>query len=106
MRQTLSIPGDKPASLSASTKQNPTVAIFRYRGVQVAETGWEPVTAGLWNRRVLTAFGHIDLVHKTTPPLGHCRHIGRARTSFSDRVLGGPNLNGIATAMNEDQLAN
>ena len=35
----------------------------------------EPVTARLWIRRVLTAFGHIDLVHEA--PSDHrrwCHH--------------------------------
>ena len=39
---------------------NPWVALDFATGVQVVGTGFEPVTAGLWNRRVLTAFGHID----------------------------------------------
>ena len=34
--QTLAIPADNSPGLSASAKQNPAVALFRYRGVQVA----------------------------------------------------------------------
>ena len=47
-RKPLRFPRISSRRLSPSAKQNPTVALFRYRGVQVAGSEFGPVTAGLW----------------------------------------------------------
>ena len=53
-----------------------------------------------WRGNLLTHSGHIDRMHKTTEsPLGHCRHIGGARTSVSDRVRERPNLHRSTTPL-------
>ncbi len=47
MSQVLANSAEKLATLSPSAKQNPTVASFRYRGVEVAGAGFEPTTSRL-----------------------------------------------------------
>ena len=54
--QTLAVSVDKPPYLSASAKQNATVAIFRHGRVEVAGSEFEPVTAGWWGLAFAFAF--------------------------------------------------